>query len=40
MYVDMVNGEFAKSSVSTKRYSITDNIVNMFNIVREENHEQ
>ena len=40
MYVDMVNGEFAKSSVSTKRYSITDNIVNMFNIVREENHEE
>lgn len=38
MYVDLVNKKFAKSSVSTNRYDITDNIVDMFNIVRSENN--
>lgn len=34
MYVDMVNREFAKSSVSTERWPIMDNIDDMFNKVR------
>jgi hypothetical protein len=34
MYVDMVNEEFAKSSTSTERFAITDNIVDMFNVIR------
>lgn len=34
MYVDMVNNEFAKSSVSTDRFPITDNIIDMFEKVR------
>lgn len=35
MYVDMVNKEFAKSSTSTTRYPITNNIEDMFKIVKE-----
>lgn len=35
-YIDMVEKKFAKSSVSTKRYDILDNIDEMFNIVRNE----
>lgn len=38
MYIDLVNKKFAKSSVSNIRYDITDNIVDMFNIVRSENN--
>lgn len=34
MYVDMVRGEFAKSSTSTERYSIEDNIIPMFEKIR------
>lgn len=34
MYVDMVNREFAKSSTSTERYSIEDDIVTMFEKIR------
>jgi hypothetical protein len=34
MYVDMVNEKFAKSSTSTDRFNIMDNIVDMFNVVR------
>lgn len=34
MYVDLVAGEFAKSSTSTERYPILDNIVDMFNKIR------
>lgn len=34
MYVDAVNEEFAKSSVSTERYPIEDDIKTMFNKVR------
>lgn len=34
MYVDAVNEEFAKSSVSTARYSLTNDIKDMFNKVR------
>jgi hypothetical protein len=34
MYVDMVNKEFAKSSISTDRYPLEDNIVTMFEKIR------
>ena len=34
MYIDAVNRQFAKSSVSTERWEITDNIKDMFNKVR------
>ena len=34
MYVDAVNEEFAKSSVSTERYPVEDNIKTMFDKVR------
>lgn len=34
MYVDMVNRKFAKSSTSTDRYDLMDNIVDMFNKIR------
>ena len=34
MYVDMVNREFAKSSTSTERYPIEDDIVTMFEKIR------
>ena len=33
MYVDAVKEEFARSSTSTERYPITDNIVDMFNVI-------
>ena len=35
MYVDAVNWEFAKSSISTERWTITDDIKEMFNTVKE-----
>lgn len=34
MYVDMVNREFAKSSTSTERYPLEDDIVTMFKKIR------
>lgn len=34
MYVDMVNREFAKSSTSTERYPLEDDIVKMFEKIR------
>lgn len=34
MYIDMVNREFAKSSTSTERYPIEDNIITMFEKIR------
>ena len=34
MYVDMVNREFAKSSTSTERYALEDDIVTMFERIR------
>lgn len=34
MYVDMVNREFARSSTSTDRYSLMDNIKDMFEMIR------
>ena len=34
MYVDMVNREFAKSSTSTERYQLEDDIITMFNKIR------
>lgn len=37
MYVDMVNREFAKSSVSTERWPITNDIKEMFEKVKENN---
>lgn len=37
MYIDVVNREFAKSSTSLTRYPLTDDIEEMFNIVRSEN---
>ena len=36
MYVDMVNREFAKSSTSTERYPIEDNIITMFKKIKNE----
>lgn len=36
MYIDLVENQFAKSSTSLKRYEITDDIVDMFNVVRNE----
>jgi organic radical activating enzyme len=35
MYVDMVNREFAKSSTSTERYPLMDNIKDMFEKIRQ-----
>lgn len=35
MYVDAVNRQFAKSSVSTERYDLMDDIADMFKIVRD-----
>ena len=37
MYVDMVNREFAKSSISTERWPITNDIKEMFEKVKENN---
>ena len=39
MYVDLVNKKFARSSVSVNRYEIMDNIIDMFNVVRNEKNE-
>ena len=36
MYIDLVNQEFAKSSVSIERYPITADIRDMFNKVKGE----
>lgn len=35
-YVDLVNEQFASSSISTKRYDLMDNVVDMFNIIYNE----
>ena len=35
MYIDLVKEEFAKSSTSINRFALMDNIVDMFNVVRE-----
>ena len=34
MYIDLVKGEFAVSSTATNRYKITNNIKEMFSIVK------
>lgn len=39
MYIDMVNEQFARCSVSNKRYSLLDNIDDMFKIVMKENRK-
>ena len=36
MYIDLVKKQFAKSSISEIRYDLTDNIEDMFNIVKNE----
>lgn len=36
MYIDMVNKQFAKCSVSNKRYDLLENIEDMFKVVKEE----
>jgi len=36
MYIDLVNRQFAKSSVSKKRHNIMENIVDMFEVVRKD----
>jgi MoaA/NifB/PqqE/SkfB family radical SAM enzyme len=36
MYIDLVKNKFARSSVSTNRYDLIDNIVDMFDVVRNE----
>ena len=38
MYIDLVNKKFAKNSISNIRYNITNNIIDMFNIVRRESN--
>ena len=35
MYIDAVNRQFAKSSVSTERYDLMDDIADMFKIVKD-----
>lgn len=35
MYVDSVNRQFAKSSVSTERYDLMDDIVDMFEVIKD-----
>lgn len=35
MYIDLVSKEYAKSSTSLKRYSLEDDIINMFNTIKE-----
>ena len=35
LYVDVVNQQFAKSSVSTQRYSLLDDMKDMFNIIKQ-----
>jgi hypothetical protein len=37
MYIDLVENKFAKSSISEIRYDLLDNIVDMFDVVRNEN---
>ena len=37
MYIDLVEGKFAKSSTSLIRYDLEDKIVEMFNKIRQEN---
>ena len=39
MYIDAVNRKFAKSSVSTERYELMDDIADMFKIVKENANE-
>ena len=36
MYVDLVEKQFSKSSTSTKRYDLTNDVKDMFDIVRSE----
>lgn len=36
MYVDLVKEQFARTSTSKKRYSLTDDIVDMFNVIKNE----
>jgi organic radical activating enzyme len=36
MYIDLVKRQFARSSISTQRYDLLDNIEDMFNIVKNE----
>lgn len=37
MYVDLVNKQFAKTSTSTKRYDLLDDIDDMFEVIKSEN---
>ena len=37
MYIDLVKKEFARSSISEKRYSLLENIEDMFKIILNEN---
>lgn len=37
MYVDLVKKQFAKTSTSTKRYDLLDNIDDMFEVIKSEN---
>jgi hypothetical protein len=36
MYIDLVNQKFARCSIAENRYDLLDNIVDMFNVVRDE----
>lgn len=35
LYVDSVNRQFAKSSVSTERYDLMDDIADMFKVIKD-----
>ena len=37
MYVDLVKKQFAKTSTSTKRYDLLDDIDDMFEVIKSEN---
>lgn len=39
MYIDMVKKEFARSSISNKRFKLLDDIEEMFSIVREQSKQ-
>ena len=40
MYIDLVEKQFATSSISTTRYNLKNNIEDMFKVILEENMEK
>jgi len=39
MYIDLVNKQYSRSSTSTLRFDITDDIVEMFSVVKSDEHQ-